>query len=73
VKATSEAPGLHADWVATCSAYNPFEWAVIAGRGAMQPAPDWATIWAHLGLLAVLAALMTWMATAAFRAYQRST
>ena len=64
---------LSADWLATIAAYNPFEWAVIAGREALQVNPDWSAIWAHLGLLAALAALMTWLATKAFRAYQRST
>ena len=64
---------LSAGWVATVATYNPFEWAVIAGREALQVTPDWATIWAHLGLLAALAALMTWLATKAFRAYQLST
>ena len=38
----------------------------------MQDSPDWATVWAHLGLLAVLAAVMVWVATRAFRTYQRS-
>jgi ABC-2 type transport system permease protein len=63
---------LSADWVANVAAYNPFEWAVIAGRGAMQDSPDWATVWGHLGLLAALAVVMIWVATKAFRTYQRS-
>jgi ABC-2 type transport system permease protein len=64
---------LSAPWVAKVAAYNPFEWAVIAGRGAMSQTPDWATIWGHLGLLAALAVAMAWVATTAFRTYQRST
>jgi ABC-2 type transport system permease protein len=63
---------LSAGWVADVAAYNPFEWAVIAGRGALQESPDWATVWAHVGLLAALAAVMVWVATRAFRTYQRS-
>jgi ABC-2 type transport system permease protein len=63
---------LSAGWVATVAAYNPFEWAVIAGRGAMQESPDWETVWAHVGLLAGLAVVMVWVATRAFRTYQRS-
>ena len=59
-------------WVRAVGKFNPFEWAVVVGRGALQPAPDWATIWAHLGFLAALTALMAWVATRAFRAYQRS-
>ena len=59
-------------WVQNVALYNPFEWSVVAGRGALQPSPDWGTIWSHLGLLAALAIVMTWIATRAFRAYQRS-
>jgi len=59
-------------WVQDVALYNPFEWSVIAGRDALQSSPDWATIWAHLGLLAALVVVMTWLATRAFRAYQRS-
>jgi ABC-2 type transport system permease protein len=59
-------------WVGGVARFNPFEWAVVAGREALQDAPDWATIWANLGLLAGLVVVMTWLATLAFRAYQRS-
>ncbi|HEX4442804.1 MAG TPA: ABC transporter permease [Galbitalea sp.] len=59
-------------WVGDVARYNPFEWAVDAGRGALQSSPDWATIWANLGLLAALVVVMTWLATRAFRVYQRS-
>ena len=63
---------LSPDWVGNVARFNPFEWAVVAGRDALQDAPDWATIWANLGLLAGLVVVMTWLATLAFRAYQRS-
>jgi ABC-2 type transport system permease protein len=59
-------------WVQDVARYNPSEWSVIAGRDALQASPDWAMIWAHLGLLAALVVVMTWLATSAFRAYQRS-
>jgi ABC-2 type transport system permease protein len=59
-------------WVGEVARLNPFEWAVVAGRGALQPQPDWTTIWQHLGLLAALVVIMTALATWAFRAYQRS-
>jgi ABC-2 type transport system permease protein len=64
---------LSAGWVANVAAVNPFEWAVVAGREAMQKSPDWSAIGTHVGLLAALAAVMVWVATTAFRAYQRST
>jgi ABC-2 type transport system permease protein len=63
---------LSPEWVGNVARFNPFEWAVVAGREALQDAPDWATIWANLGLLAGLVVVMTWLATRAFRAYQRS-
>jgi ABC-2 type transport system permease protein len=63
---------LSPEWVGNVAAFNPFEWAVVAGRQAMQHTPDWAAVWGHLGLLAALAIVMTWVATLAFSSYQRS-
>ncbi|MEO6114956.1 MAG: ABC transporter permease, partial [Pseudolysinimonas sp.] len=60
------------EWVGNVARFNPVEWAVVAGRDALTTAPDWATIWGELGLLAGLAVVMTALATLAFRAYQRS-
>jgi ABC-2 type transport system permease protein len=60
------------DWVADVARFNPVEWAVVAGREALQSSPDWVSIWTHLGLLAALVVVMTALATTAFRAYQRS-
>jgi ABC-2 type transport system permease protein len=59
-------------WVQDVARFNPFEWAVIAGREALQANPDWTTIWLHLGLLAALTVVMTFLASRAFRVYQRS-
>jgi len=59
-------------WVGDVARFNPFEWAVVAGRDALTSAPDWAAVWGHLGLLAGLTVVMTALATLAFRAYQRS-
>ncbi|MEL4320433.1 ABC transporter permease [Leifsonia sp. YIM 134122] len=63
---------LSADWVADAAAWNPFEWAVVAGREALQANPDWASVWSNLGMLAAFTVVLTWIATRAFRAYQRS-
>jgi ABC-2 type transport system permease protein len=63
---------LSAPWVADVAAFNPFEWAVVAGREALQASPDWPVVWVHLGLLAAFTAVLAWVATRAFRAYQRS-
>jgi ABC-2 type transport system permease protein len=59
-------------WVQDVARFNPFEWSVVAGREALQNSPDWPAIWANLGLLAALVVVMTWLATRAFSAYQRS-
>ncbi len=63
---------LSPEWVRDVARFNPFEWAVVAGREALQSTPDWAALWSSLGLLAALAVVVTWLATLAFRAYQRS-
>ncbi|KRC60978.1 multidrug ABC transporter permease [Agromyces sp. Root81] len=63
---------LSADWVAEVARFNPFEWAVVAGREALGASPDWPSVWGHLGLLAVFTAVLAWVATRAFRVYQRS-
>ena len=63
---------LSAGWVAEVARFNPFEWAVVAGREALGASPDWASVWGHLGLLAVFTAVLAWAATRAFRVYQRS-
>jgi ABC-2 type transport system permease protein len=59
-------------WVQDVARFNPFEWAVVAGRQALQDSPDWAAVWSNLGMLAALVIAMTRLATLAFRAYQRS-
>ena len=66
---TSLAPA----WVHAAARFNPVEWAVAAGRAALRTSPDWGAVAGDLALLAVLAALMTFLATRTFRAYQRST
>ncbi len=65
---TSLSPG----WVATVARFNPFEWAVVAGRGAVAPEPQWSSVAGHLGLLAAAGVVLVVAATGAFRSYQRS-
>ncbi|MGH1563460.1 ABC transporter permease [Mumia sp. DW29H23] len=66
------APALMPEWVATVARFNPVDWAAVASREALSAAPDWTVVGTRLGLLLVLAVLMAWLATRAFRAYQRS-
>lgn len=63
---------LSPSWVQTVARLNPFEWAVIAGRTAVSPNPDWGSVAGHLGLLAAAAAVLVVVATTTFRSYQRS-
>jgi ABC-2 type transport system permease protein len=64
----SLAPG----WVQDVARVNPVDWAVVAAREALSASPDWGEVGTRLGLLAALAAVMAWLATRAFGAYQRS-
>ena len=68
-------PRLSPAWVQDVARVNPVDWAVVASRGALSPAgagTDWHDVGMHLGLLAALALVMAWLATRAFRTYQRS-
>jgi ABC-2 type transport system permease protein len=60
------------NWVATVADYNPVNWAVVAGREAVQSGTDWATVAGYCGLLAAFALACIMLATRAFRAYQAS-
>jgi ABC-2 type transport system permease protein len=60
------------DWIRTVAGYNPVDWAVVASRQALSANPDWSMVWARLGGLAAVALVTGWIATRAFRAYQKS-
>jgi ABC-2 type transport system permease protein len=59
-------------WVQQVARYNPVDWAVVASRQALSAGTDWGAVLPRLGLLALLATLMAWLATRAFGSYQRS-
>jgi ABC-2 type transport system permease protein len=59
-------------WMSNVSSFNPANWAVDAARSALKTSPDWSLIFSRLGWLLVLTAAATWLATRAFRSYQRS-
>jgi ABC-2 type transport system permease protein len=59
-------------WIQTISRYNPVEWTVTAGREALTAQPDWGLVLSRLGLLVALTVVCTWLATRAFRTYQRT-
>ncbi len=59
-------------WIASVARYNPLDWAVVVSRETLLGSPDWSAVWPRLGALVVVAAVMTWLATQAFGAYQRT-
>ncbi len=59
-------------WIQSVARYNPVNWAVAAGRGAMQASVDWSAVLWHAGYLLAFAGVCAALATQAFRAYQRA-
>jgi ABC-2 type transport system permease protein len=59
-------------WVRSVARFNPFEWAVAAGREVLGATPAWGEVLLKLGMLAALSVVMAWLATSAFRSYRRS-
>jgi ABC-2 type transport system permease protein len=60
------------EWIQTVSSYNPVDWAVVAARQALSADPDWSAVFIRLGGLFVVAIVTGFIATRAFRSYQRS-
>jgi ABC-2 type transport system permease protein len=63
-------PSLMPHWMGTVADYNPVNWAITAGREAVQAGTDWGTVAGYCGLLVGFALLCMSLATRAFRAYQ---
>jgi ABC-2 type transport system permease protein len=63
-------PSLMPGWMGTVADYNPVDWAIRAGREAVQSGTDWAGVAGYCGLLAAFALACTVLATRAFSAYQ---
>lgn len=59
-------------WIQAVARYNPVNWAVTAGREAMEGGADWGFVWLRVGVLAAFALVCAALATSAFRAYRRS-
>ncbi|MHB8642785.1 MAG: ABC transporter permease [Gaiellaceae bacterium] len=59
-------------WMSRAADFNPVNWAVEAGRGAMLPNPNWGLVGTRFALLAGLLAICLGVATRAFRSYQRA-
>jgi ABC-2 type transport system permease protein len=72
LSATFLQPQLMPHWMAHVADFNPVNWAVAAGRGAVAAHTDWGVVLGRAGLLAALLAVTLAFATRAFRSYQRS-
>jgi ABC-2 type transport system permease protein len=59
-------------WMQDVAAWNPVDWTVVASREALSADPNWSAILVRLGGLLLVALAMGWIATRAFRTYQRS-
>jgi ABC-2 type transport system permease protein len=59
-------------WMQNVTKYNPVNWTLVAGRGALESSPDWGQVFENLGYLTVLMVACGWLSTRAFRSYQRS-
>jgi ABC-2 type transport system permease protein len=66
------AQNLMPGWMQTAARYNPVNWAVQAGREALEASPDWSIIWPRLLYLLGFLLICSWLAARAFRLYQRS-
>lgn len=66
------ANALMPDWMQMVARFNPVNWSIEAGRGALQGDGDALVILTRLGYLAAFAIVSAWIATRAFRSYQRS-
>ena len=59
-------------WIQDAARFNPLDWATSAGREAVGAEADWSTVLAQGGYLPGFVLACGWLATRAFRAYQRS-
>jgi ABC-2 type transport system permease protein len=60
------------DWMGVVGDVNPVNWAIEAGREATTAGTDWAIVASRTGFLAAFALAAAWVATRAFRAYQKA-
>jgi ABC-2 type transport system permease protein len=59
-------------WMQVVANCNPLNWALEAGRAAMQASPDWGRVLLQGGGLALLAIAVTALSVRTFRAYQKA-
>jgi len=66
------AKALMPGWIQTAASFNPVGWSVDAAREALQAQPNWSIVMTRFVYLGGFAVLSAWLATRAFRSYQRS-
>ncbi|MFF7338439.1 ABC transporter permease [Streptomyces sp. NPDC008163] len=66
--APSQMPG----WMRDVAAFNPVNWAMVAGRSVLGDDPDWQLAGTRCGGLLLLAAAAVALSTRTFRSYQKS-
>jgi ABC-2 type transport system permease protein len=59
-------------WIQDVATYNPVNWAIEVGRGALGAQVDWTVVLSHTGYLFAFSLFCAWVSTRAFRSYQRS-
>ena len=59
-------------WMQAIAQANPLNWAVQAGRDALDASTDWAAVGVRLGGLLALAVVCVAISVATFRSYQKS-
>jgi len=59
-------------WIQHIARFNPVNWAAQAGRSAAIYQTDWSLVLSRIGLLTGLLLIASFLATRAFRSYQRS-
>lgn len=60
-------------WMQLVARLNPVNWAIEAARQALSISPDWAVVASRGGMLLAFCVVCSWLATRAFKIYQRST
>jgi len=59
-------------WIQRVARFNPVDWAIKAGRGAVGSQVHWATVSSYGGFLLITVLVCSVLATRGFRAYQHS-
>jgi ABC-2 type transport system permease protein len=65
-------PVLMPAWIRTVSAYNPVNWAVVAGRSVLGASTAWGAVAVRCGGLLALAVVCVTASVVTFRAYQKN-